>query len=299
MVAIVGNCEWIKDPLAWRGASKRCRFAMLELLKDESSSPDYSGHLKNSACGISLVEGEQYLLFLDSENRPHPLSTQLPRRSQFNHRVAAWLSLLRRHRDGEATDLTEPWVFRRSLTQVCMLEQQSAHGNRLEFSRRPPHAVPLAQLDWERLERDLAGSLESEQIADLRRRLTESPEPPTDHYHTLRVSFRARQMGVARDMTLRIGDQSWALDREAVYTGRHTKTISDFEYSLSGDAVLEILEALAARTDVVVSGLLTANPDPQWVVGFETRTTNMGDALSYYRACNTPETGADATSPAD
>ena len=297
MVASVDHCEWGEDPQSWSGAFRRCRFAMLELLKDESSSLDYSGPISSGDCGITLLEGEKHLLFLDSENRPHPLSTPLPRRSRFNERIEAWLSLLRRYRDGGATDLAEPWVFSRSVTQVCTLVQQPKHGHRLEYTRRPPHAVRLAELDWDRLEKDLAGSLSPEQIADFRRRLTAMPEPPTDRDHTLRVSFRARQTGVARDMTLRVGDQSWAVDREAVYRGPHSKTISEFTYSLSGDAVLEVLDALEARTDVVVSGLLTANPDPRWAVSFETKTTNMGAALSDYRACNTPEAGA--TSPAD
>lgn len=327
VIGVVSHCEVAESQQAWVQGGERCSFAVLEILKDASPSRDYNGMVNSSACGLSVRVGEQYLLFLDAENRPLPFSVHLPAEPTAAGRLEARIDLLRRYRDGRVDELSEPWVFRRTITEACSLSLYAGYGNRLEFTRRPPHAMPLEDIDWEGMEANGVPLFQPGQLEDMRRRFATMPPPPDDPPHRLEVTFQEPRPNAPRQATLRIGGQARALQREQVPLPEFIASETLYRYGLVGDEVLEVLDALAQPTDVLITATLdTPAPEPEAApgngaagttpdasssvgvvpgaaqrrpaqsvrsrpkpsLGFETRSANIVPALEKYRACNAP-----------
>lgn len=262
IIGVVNQCEVLQSREVWVQGGEGCSFSTLEVLKDSASPRDYTGIVDSSACGLSVRVGEQYLLFLDAENRPLQFSEHLPGEPTTTGKLEARIDLLRRYRNGQAEELAEPWLFRETFTEACSLQHLSGYANRIAFERRPPHATPLADLDWEGMEMNGMPMFRPEQIDEMRLQFAAMPPQPADPAHRLEVSFPEREPVAPRNVTLRVDKQVWTLERETVELPEHVRSPIAYRYVLRGGAALEVLSAMELPADVVVTATLVAPAEP-------------------------------------
>ena len=257
IVGIVTACEQAQSTDVWVGGGSGCSFATLEVLKDSSTTRDYGGIANSAACGLALQVGHQYLLFLDSENQPLWYSEPLGQSEWADARVNQRIGILRDFRNGVTADLSEPWVFHKSIIGACTLSH-SFRGNQLSFTRRPVDAVPLEEVDWAGITVDGRPVFGPEQIADIKRQIAESPEEAQGNDLALTIRFQESWPRAARNASVRIGNRSWPLERHehSPRVGNASALDRHMFYTARGSAAEEILAALETPSDVVATAAL-------------------------------------------
>jgi hypothetical protein len=265
IVGLVTECRQAvsSEPYASGGAD--CSFTGLEVLEDSVSARDYSGIVSSSGCGLSVNVGEQYLLFLDSENRPLWFSASLGGDRYESQRASQYLRILRDYRDRRVDDLAEPWIFRGS-EGYCSVSQR-VKGSQISFSRRTPDAPPQPELVWsqdtangETVYRATSPLIDADnRLADGEVEIVAFGDNPgiDDDALFLRVSIREGLTARARKTTVSVGDTTWSLNRMEMHlslgdAAKHTS----IDYWQAGKAAEQILSAMLRPSDIVVTATL-------------------------------------------
>ncbi len=279
IVGIVTACEQAQRTDMWVGGGAGCSFATLEVLKDSNPTRDYGGVASSAACGLSLQVGRQYLMFLNSDNQPLWYSEQFGRGEWADARMKQRMGILRDFRNGVAADLSEPWVFQKSIVGACTLHH-SFRGNQLSFTRRPDDAVPLEEVDWGSIMADGQPVFGPGQIREIRRQVDERPEGWADNELVMNVQFAEGWPRAARDASIRVGNRVWQLERRehTPRVGNNTVLDPHMFYFAKGEAAEEILTAMETPSDVVATAIVAAADYTDPVVNPGTGQTNDGQA---------------------
>ena len=148
IVGLVTECEQEVSDDPWAHGGANCSFVSLEVLKESIPARDYRGVASSSGCGLSLHIGNQYLLFLDSENRPMHFSAGLISDDHAARLSNAYVRILRDYRNGVSDELSEPWVFA-EFEDMCFLSH-GVRGNQISFSHGKRGAEEQAKRNWAR-----------------------------------------------------------------------------------------------------------------------------------------------------
>lgn len=255
-----------REPMANRGAN--CAFTSLEVLKDSQPVRDYSGIASSSGCGLSLQVGGQYLLFLDSANRPMHFSAPLSGDHYQTKLASRYLTILRGFRAGRVDDLAEPWTYSEHMGQCAV--SQSVRGNHISFYVRGPGAPAAPAPMWTRdsidgqtvyratvpfydLDTKLPSG-EGEMIA-----YGEVPDHNSDDV-ILRVSMQERQPPTMRQATISVGKMTWPLLRmETIVNFSDVSTHTSVEYYATGQSAEQILSTMMSPSDIVVSARIATS----------------------------------------
>lgn len=267
IVGLVTECEEEISSEPWANGGSGCAFVSLEVLKESIRAHDYRGIASSSGCGLSLRVGNQYLLFLDSENRPMRFSATLTGERNLTQISSRYVRILRDFRDGVIRDLSEPWISG-EYEGGCFLSH-SVGGHQIRFSRRKANAPELPNQDWTResvngktILRSSAnstganstspvGNVESVVAGDF-------PEYPVDA-QMLSVSYLEMPPAPARQVTVTVGTQSWPLYRiETTISFGDTQTSTIIMHLVGGEVSERILSSMTKPSDIVVSAVLVS-----------------------------------------
>lgn len=261
IVGLVTECEQEVSDDPWAHGGANCSFVSLEVLKESVPARDYRGVASSSGCGLSLHIGNQYLLFLDSENRPMHFSAGLISDDHAARISNAYVRILRDYRNGVSDDLSEPWVFA-EFEDMCFLSH-GVRGNQISFSHGKRGAEEQAKRNWARetvdgkavyrSTDDTIGAMEVVVTGDL-------PTYP-DGVQMLSVSLPERSPAPLRHASLSVGTQSWSLYRvQAAMSIRGMPATTTVDYKIGGAAAEQILAAMMEPSDIVVTATLTVAP---------------------------------------
>jgi hypothetical protein len=231
------------------------------VLKDSAPARDYSGVVSSSGCGLSVNVGDQYLLFLDSENRPLWFSAALSGNLYPSQQAHQYLRILRDFRDGRVGDLAEPWDLADS-DGYCSI-WQSVKGNRITFTRRKPDAPQQTRPEWtqdtangETVYRATVPLIDKEN--SLRSGTAEVAAFGTnpdvdDNALFLRVTLLEQSPAAVRQASVSVGNTTWSLNRMEINlpVGDATKH-KVTEYWEAGVAAERILAAMLRPADIAV-----------------------------------------------
>ena len=259
IIGIVTACEEAQSTDMWVGGGAGCSFSTLEVLKESNPTRDYGGVADSAACGLALQVGHQYLMFLDSNNQPLWYSEQLGRGGWADARVNQRIAILRDFRGGIAADLSEPWVFQKSIVGACTLSH-GFRGNDLSFTRRPDDAVPLEEVDWGSIMADGKPVFGPAQIREIRRQVEERPEGWSDNELVMNIRFAEGWPRAARDASIRVGNRVWQLERQehTPRVGNNTALDPHMFYYAKGKDAEEILAAMEVPSDIVATAIVAA-----------------------------------------
>ncbi len=265
IVGLVTECKESvsSEPYASGGAD--CSFTSLEVLKDSAPARDYSGVVSSSGCGLSVNVGDQYLLFLDRENRPLWFSASLSGDLYPTQQTHQYLQILRDFRDGRVGDLAEPWELADSDGHCSIW--QSVKGNRITFTRRKPAAPQQPRPEWtqdtangETVYRATVPLIDKEN--SLRSGTAEvaafgaNPDVDDDVLF-LSVTLLEQQSATARKTSVSVGNTTWSLNRMEIDlpVGDATKYKVN-EYWEAGATAERILSAMLRPSDIVVTATI-------------------------------------------
>lgn len=268
IVGLITECkeETSSDP--WANGGGDCSFTSLEVLKESVPARDYSGVASSSGCGLSLIVGGQYLLFLDSKNQPMRFSVLLSG-NQYQAQVAnRYLWIIRDFRNGTVNDLAEPWMFGES-DGYCSL-RHSVRGNQISFGRRTADAPQQPKANW--TQETINGTTVNKTIVPSYTADSKMPagnveivvfgDVPDDAGDALmlRVSLAERSPAPVRQAIFSVGNRTWSLNRMemnlSLLGGSAHKVV---EYYGAGDVAEQILSAMAQPSDIVVSATVVAS----------------------------------------
>ncbi len=262
IVGLVTGCEEEVSSDPWAHGGANCAFVSLEVLKESVPARDYRGVASSSGCGLSLQVGNQYLLFLDDENRPMDFSAGLISDDHLAQLSNSYVRILRDFRNGVGADLSEPWMFR-ELEGTCVL-LHGVRGNQISFSRNKADAAEQIKQNWARetvdgkavyrSTVDTVGAMEVVVTGDL-------PTYP-DGAQMLSVSLPERSPVPLRNARLSVGTQSWSLYRvEAAMSISGLPATTTVDYKIGGEAAEQILSAMMEPSDIVVTATLATTSD--------------------------------------
>ena len=265
IVGLVTECEEEISSEPYANGGSGCAFDSLEVLKESIRAPDYRGIASSSGCGLSLRVGNQYLLFLDSENRPMRFSATLTGERNLTQISSSYVRILRDFRDGVVRDLSEPWIFG-EYEGTCFLSH-NVGGNQIKFSRRKANAPELPNQDWTRESANgktilrssaySAGANSTSPVGNVESVVAgDFPEYPVDG-PMLSVLFLEMPPAPARQATVTVGTQSWPLYRmETTFSFGDTQTSTIIMHLVGGEVSEKILSAMTKPSDIVVSAVL-------------------------------------------
>ena len=262
IVGLVTECEQEVSDDPWADGGADCSFVSLEVLKESVPARDYRGITSSSGCGLSLHIGNQYLLFLDSENRPMHFSAGLISDDHAARLSNDYVRILRDYRNGVSDDLSEPWMFG-EFEDTCVLSH-GVRGNQISFSHGKGDAAERAKRNWARETvdgkavyrsmDDTIGAMEVVVTSDL-------PTYP-DGVQMLSVSLPESSPAPLRHASLSVGTQSWSLYRVAAAMSiRGMPATTTIDYKIGGAAAEQILAAMMEPSDIVVTATLAVTPD--------------------------------------
>ncbi|NOX69723.1 MAG: hypothetical protein GXP15_11095 [Gammaproteobacteria bacterium] len=323
IVGVVTECQEEISSEPWANGGGGCSFDSLEVLKESTSPRDHRGVASSSGCGLSLRVGDQYLFFLDSENRPMRFSGSLANEQYFLV-SNAYKSILQEFRDGIIHDLSEPWIFREHASN-CSLSH-NVGGYRISFRRLKAGAADPSAGSWSRETVDgktiyrgsatSTGANSTSSLQDMEVVVTGDLQEYPVGAQMLSVSFLERSASPVREATLSVGAQSWPLYRREMsfsYRGRMANTQT--EYVVGGDVAEQILSAMTKPSNVTISAVLVNSSVvdteprsgsaeaaivssaagttlyrsrkelPEAVLRLETRTTQLPAAAERFQAC--------------
>lgn len=265
IVGLVTECEEEISREPWANGGSGCAFVSLEVLKESIRAHDYRGIASSSGCGLSLRVGNQYLLFLDSENRPMRFSATLTGERNLTQLSSSYVRILRDFRDGVVRDLSEPWIFGK-YEGNCFLSH-SVGGHQIRFSRRRADSSELPNQDWTRETADgktiyrgrtrSVGANSTSPLLDIEVVLVgDIPDYPIDT-QMLTISFREQAPAPVRQATITVGTRSWPLYRvEESISISGMPAIIQVIYRVGGEVSERILSAMSKPSDIVVSAVL-------------------------------------------
>ena len=268
IIGLVTECVEPVSSDPWANGGAGCSFDSLEVLKAANPARDYRGTADSHGCGLSLQVGNQYLLFLDEENRPLHYSAGLNGAAALAAMPREHVRILRQFRDGAISDLSDPWVFRED-EATCTISH-SVRGNALTFSKQKVGAPPSTS-DYSRdmvdgkvvLKGKAVGSGESLQRPQPDVTIVmpaDAPEIPFDAL-MLNVMLLEPAPVPERRTVLTIGSESWPLylvETSISFGGDRAHRI--VAYHASGEPAEEILSAMHEPSDVVVTATLVTPP---------------------------------------
>lgn len=273
---IIGMVTECLEPVSsdpWAGGGADCSFDTLEVLKASKPARDYRGVASSAACGLSLQVGNQYLLFLDDQNRPLQYSAGLGGEHYTSRMASNHVRILREFRDGVVSDLSDPWISMEHEGN-CMLSH-TVGGLRISFSQRKAGAPPLP-VDWTRetidgktVIRSKPGSAGADPRAPDWQVVLPGDVPEfSPDAQMLGVSFQDVRPAPERQATLTVGSRSWTLFRqETSITLGGTQVESLAEYRAAGETSEEILTAMMKPSNIVITASLvspsTNDPEPE------------------------------------
>ena len=304
VVAMVSECAIADGRDTWTSGGDQCTFVTLEVIKDSTPNRDYSGVGNSSGCGLSYSVGGQYLLFLDRLNQPEYFSESMAGFAGTNLLLQKRIETLRNYRDGIIHELPEPWIFSKSSYGHCNLTH-TISGNRIYFSYLPSSAVPAEGIDVSQFKVDGRQTVSPDYLKSLQQELRENPDSPLFDRLTMNIDlYEAQQQVVARDVRIRVGNQSWQLVRHDIPIKRPRYPRVLYKYVIDGDVAEEVLSALETRSDVVVKAPREELPEQLIVdqegeddvfaklrrqaepeLGFETRSTGLAKSIADFRSC--------------
>jgi hypothetical protein len=266
IVALVTECQEEVSSDSWASGGDGCSFVSLEVLKDAVPVRDYGGVASSSGCGLSVNVGSQYLLFLDSENRPMHFSAPLAGDHYLAQQTGQYLRILRDFRSGYVSDLSEPWLHY-EYEGYCAI-RQSVAGHQISFSRRMPDAPPEPKPEWiretvngETVHRATVPVLDSEnRLPAGDAQIVAFGDVPdyADNALGLRVSLQDTSPATVRQATLSVDDRTWLLNRMEMNLFFHAGAPGhkSVDYWAAGETAEQILAAMAQPSRVVVSATL-------------------------------------------
>jgi len=269
IVGLVTECKQEVSSDPWAGGGGDCSFDSLEVLKESIPAHDYRGVASSSGCGLSLRVGNQYLLFLDSENRPMRFSATLTGERNLTQLSSSYVRILRNFRDGVVRDLSEPWIFG-EYEGTCFLSH-NVDGNQIRFSRRKANAPEIPNQDFTRetvngktilrSTTSSAGANSTSPVGNVESVVAgDFPEYPVDG-PMLSVLFLEMPPAPARQATVTVGTQSWPLYRmETTFSFGDTQTSTIIMHLVGGEVSEKILLAMTKPSDIVVSAVLVNEP---------------------------------------
>ena len=265
IVGLVTECKESvsSDPYASGGAD--CSFTSLEVIKDSAPARDYSGVVSSSGCGLSVNVGDQYLLFLDSENRPLWFSASLSGDLYPSQQAHQYLQILRDFRDRRVGDLAEPWELADS-DGGCSI-WQSVKGNRITFTRRKPDAPQQPRPEWtqdaangETVYRATVPLIDKENglHAGTAEVAAFGANPDVDgDALLLRVTLLEQSPTVPRQASVSVGNRSWSLNRmETILRVGDGMTHKVAEFWEAGATAERILSAMLRPSDIAVTATI-------------------------------------------
>ncbi len=284
-------------------------FDSLEVLKESTPTRDHRGVANSSdmGCGLSLQIGKQYLLFLDSDNRPLYFSGHL---DGHNHRTAVptrYASILRQYRNGAIADLSEPWQF--SDTGISCGLNQRIKNNFIGFgffysdlAILAAHGLSVEPVDGQ-IRFKLGGNPPGTDWADSlpKPQVNESSDLPDYAPQDLRfnVSLGESTAEVVRQASIQVGTDTWSLFRtQQTVTLENHRPRTSIEYGIGGHAAQKILDAMSKSGKIAISATLVSTPNTasaaqddtldsnlKRVIRLETMTTQIAEPASKFRAC--------------
>ena len=262
IVGLVTECEQEVSDDPWAHGGANCSFVSLEVLKESVPARDYRGVASSSGCGLSLHIGNQYLLFLDSENRPMHFSAGLISDDHAARLSNSYVGILRDYRNGVGSDLSEPWVFGEH-EGTCLLAH-SVRGNQISFSRGKAGAGEQVEQNWTQETVDGKTVYRSTDPTVATMEAVISGDLPTyaEDAQMLSVSLPEKSPVPLRHASLSVGTQSWPLYRmETVLSIRGMPTTTKVDYRIGGEEAEQILLAMMEPSDIVVTATLAVTPD--------------------------------------
>ncbi|MEM7312049.1 MAG: hypothetical protein AAF497_02745 [Planctomycetota bacterium] len=274
IVGLVTECEEEVSTEAWVSGGSNCSFVSLETLKDATPKRDYSGVASSAACGLSLKVGEQYLLFLNHENKPIVNSASLWSKSYPNPFAGEYLEILRDYRDGRAIRLAEPWTFTETKASCRLV--QNAGRNSIVIGRGTSIPPKMPKPVWTKHESNgqvvykttypALNQQTGRSMGDIE--MVAYGKNPDGSYDSLglTVTFAERSSSNSpmRRATISVGAQTWPLYRtEITASFGATASPAMVHYYLAGEDAEKILSAMAEPADIVAEAILVEqNDDP-------------------------------------
>jgi len=269
IVGLVTECEEEVSREPWANGGSDCSFVSLDVLKESNSARDYRGVSSSSGCGLSLHVGKQYLLFLDSENRPMRFSASLNGEQYQTQLSNSYQRILREFRDGDIGDLSEPWMFV-EYEGACSLSH-NVGGHRISFGRGTTDGQGQLAQDWTHEKVDgktihrgrtrAVGSDSTSQLLDTEVvAVGDIPDYPIDT-QMLSIAFQEQTPAPARQAIISVGSRSWPLYRvEFSISISGLPTMTNVSYQVGGEVSEQILSAMSKPSDIVVSAVLVTSP---------------------------------------
>ncbi len=279
VVGLVTECERETSSDPWVGGGENCSFTSIEVLKESSPARDHGGVASSAACGLSLVVGEQYLLFLDRDNKPMYYSAPLSGEHAQGTLAKAYVRILQEFRSGAGDGLAEPWFVHASVNGCTVW--QRVGGTRLTFSSSTTAVLPDTSYTWTQVTIDGRKAFKTVtptfdgdgQAAQGQAEIVVYGRQPdeSDAGLAFRVDLQERWPGPFREATVSVGSKSWPLYRMELTMavgGRKLDPVAS--YIAVGDAAEEILAAMTKPSDIVVTAAVveteadwSAASDPQ------------------------------------
>lgn len=295
IVGLVTECEEEVSSEPWANGGSGCAFTALEVLKDSSPQRDYSGMASSSGCGLSLRVGEQYLLYLNKDNRPMSYSRSLGGAQRQGRMAGRYLQILREFQNGAQGDLSEPWLFS-DVNGVCSISHRVGK-NTLVISRGSPAMVEQPKRAWTReavngetAYRTRQPAVDTSGGANAREvELTAYGIEPSGNTRQLTISATLREHSQEsppfRRATLSVDGKTWPLYRmEARFPIGASRNAVMVNYYAIGDAAEQIVSAMAEPSDIVVSAAMVATA-AEPLLQMESRSTRLSAELQKFQAC--------------
>ena len=268
IIGLVTECVEPVSSDPWANGGAGCSFDSLEVLKAANPARDYRGTADSHGCGLSLQVGNQYLLFLDEENRPLRYSAGLNSDRGLGTMPREHVRILRQFRDGAISDLSDPWYFWEHEGTCTISHRAGAHT--ITFTKLRDGALPSAS-DFSReivdgnivLKGKAVGSGETLQRPEPDVTIvmpTDTPENPFDVL-MLNVMLAEPAPDPERRVVLTVGSATWPLHRmETSISCGGGRALRAVAYHAGGESAEEILSAMLEPSDVVVYATLVTPP---------------------------------------
>jgi hypothetical protein len=254
IVGLITECKEEISRDSWANGGDDCSFTSLEVLKESVPARDYSGATSSSGCGLSLHVGGQYLLFLDSSNRPLRFSAPLSGDHYQTELAGRYLKIIRDYRDKRVNDLAEPWTFSDHMGQCSV--SQSVRGNHISFSVRGSGAPEFPEPSW--VIDSIDGHTVYRATVPIYDPDTKMPSgeaeliaygevPDYGDKMVFGVTMLERQPPVIRQASISVGSTTWPLLRmDTIVSVSDVSTHTMVRYLATGQTAEQILSAMGS-----------------------------------------------------
>lgn len=268
IIGLVTECAEPVSSDPWASGGAGCSFDTLEVLKASNPARDYRGTADSHGCGLSLHVGNQYLLFLDAENRPLRYSAGLNGDPALAPMPREHVRILRQYRDGAISDLSDPWLFWEHAGTCTMSHRVGGHT--IMFTKQNDDNLPSAS-DFSReivdgkivLKGKAAAPVDVPQRAEPDITIVmpaDAPEHPFDAL-MLNVMLAEPEPVPVRRAVLKVGSATWPLHRiETSISFGGPRAHRAVAYHVGGKTAEDILSAMLEPSDVEINATLVAQP---------------------------------------